>query len=103
VQHTPRNGEITVSVRRDSEVKRIIFEVADTGMGIPKEAFGQIFEKFNQSKIRKAGKVSTGLGLPFCKMAAEAHGGNISVESEIGQGTIFRFEIPDGPPPSNGK
>jgi signal transduction histidine kinase len=95
VQHTPRNGEITVSVHRDSEAKLIIFEVADTGMGIPKEAFGKIFEKFNQSKIRKTGKLSTGLGLPFCKMAAEAHGGHISVESELGRGTIFRFEIPD--------
>jgi signal transduction histidine kinase len=102
VQHTPQNGEITVSVHRDPEAKRIIFEVADTGMGIPKEAFGNIFEKFNQSKIRKTGKLSTGLGLPFCKMAVEAHGGHISVESELGQGTIFRFEIPDAPPASNG-
>jgi signal transduction histidine kinase len=64
-------------------------------MGIPKEAFGKIFEKFNQSKIRKTGRLSTGLGLPFCKMAVEAHGGHISVDSELGQGTIFRFEIPD--------
>jgi signal transduction histidine kinase len=95
VQHTPRDGEITVSVHRDSEAKVIIFEVADTGMGIPKEAFGKIFEKFNQSKIRKTGKLSTGLGLPFCKMAVEAHGGHILVESELGQGTIFRFEIPE--------
>jgi len=102
VQHTPKNGEITVSVHRDPEAKRIIFEVADTGMGIPREAFGNIFEKFNQSKIRKTGKLSTGLGLPFCKMAVEAHGGHISVESELGQGTIFRFEIPDAPPASNG-
>jgi signal transduction histidine kinase len=102
IQHTPKNGEITVSVHRDTEAKRIIFEVADTGMGIPREAFGNIFEKFNQSKIRKTGKLSTGLGLPFCKMAVEAHGGHIWVESELGQGTIFRFEIPDAPPASNG-
>jgi signal transduction histidine kinase len=102
VQHTPQNGEINVSVHRDSEAKRIIFEIADTGMGIPKEAFAQIFEKFNQSKIRKAGKVSTGLGLPFCKMAVEAHGGHISVESELGRGTIFRFEIPEMSPALRG-
>jgi len=102
VQHTPQKGEITVSVHRDPEAKRIIFEVADTGMGIPKEAFGNIFEKFNQSRTRKTGKLSTGLGLPFCKMAVEAHGGHIWVESELGQGTIFRFEIPDAPPASNG-
>jgi signal transduction histidine kinase len=95
VQHTPRNGEIKVSVYRNTEKTWITFEVADTGRGIPKEAFGQIFEKFNQPKIRNEGKVSTGLGLPFCKMAAEAHGGHISVESEPGQGTIFRFEVPE--------
>jgi hypothetical protein len=44
--------------------------------------------------MRKMGKVSTGLGLPFCKMAVEAHGGHIAVESEVGRGTIFRFTIP---------
>ena len=102
MQHTPQEGEITVSVRQEADAKQIVFEVADTGMGIPKEAFGQIFEKFSPSPSRKAGKVSTGLGLPFCKMAVEAHGGQISVESELGQGTIFRFEIPDVPSASNG-
>jgi signal transduction histidine kinase len=40
------------------------------------------------------GKVSTGLGLPFCKMAVEAHGGQISMESELERGTTFRFTIP---------
>jgi signal transduction histidine kinase len=95
IQHTPRNGEVKVSVYRNSEAKLITFEVADTGMGIPKEACGQIFEKFGQPRIRKEGKVSTGLGLPFCKMAAEAHGGHISVESEMGRGTLFRLDIPE--------
>jgi signal transduction histidine kinase len=95
IQHTPREGEIRVAVSRDAETKLITFEVADTGRGIPKEAFGQIFEKFGPPKIREEGKVSTGLGLPFCKMAAEAHGGQITVESEPGQGTIFRLTIPE--------
>jgi signal transduction histidine kinase len=95
IQHTPRHGEIDISVYHLAKTKRIIFEISDTGSGIPKEAFGEIFEKFNQSKIRKTDKLSSGLGLSFCKMAAEAHGGMISVESELGKGTTFRFEIPE--------
>jgi signal transduction histidine kinase len=97
VQHTPRNGEIDISVQHDSVSKTIIFKISDTGTGIPKEAFGQIFEKFSQSKVKKTDKLSTGLGLSFCKMAAEAHGGTISVESELGHGTTFRLEIPEAP------
>jgi signal transduction histidine kinase len=97
VQHTPQGGTIVVSVDHDAKKNRIIFMVTDTGTGIPKQAFLQIFEKFNQSQVPSIGKVSSGLGLSFCKMAAEAHGGTISVESEPGQGTTFRFEIPDLP------
>jgi signal transduction histidine kinase len=95
IQHTQRNGEIEISVQHDPTTERITFKISDTGTGIPKEAFGQIFEKFSQSKVKKTDQLSTGLGLSFCKMAAEAHGGTISVESELGRGTTFRFEIPE--------
>jgi two-component system sensor histidine kinase ResE len=74
---------------------KMTFTVADTGEGIPEEAFEQIFEKFGQVESRKSGKqMSTGLGLTFCKMAVEAHGGTIRVQSEIGQGSRFSFTIP---------
>ncbi len=95
IQHTLRNGEIEISVLRDPKTLRTIFQISDTGTGIPKEAFGEIFEKFGNSKIKKTDRISTGLGLSFCKMAAEAHGGTISVESEFGHGTTFQFDIPD--------
>ncbi|MBV9470980.1 MAG: response regulator [Abitibacteriaceae bacterium] len=73
----------------------ICFAITDTGEGIPREAFGRIFEKFGQVESRKAGrKMSTGLGLTFCKMVVEAHGGRIWVESELGQGSTFSFSIP---------
>ncbi len=73
----------------------IMFAVRDTGKGIPHEAFERIFHKFGQVEARRAGhKLSTGLGLTFCKMVAEAHGGRIWVESEVGQGSTFFFAIP---------
>ncbi|MCS6862332.1 MAG: ATP-binding protein, partial [Abditibacteriales bacterium] len=73
----------------------ILFSVADTGEGIPQEAFERIFEKFGQVETRSSGrKMSTGLGLTFCKMAVEAHGGRIWVESEVGKGSVFSFVIP---------
>jgi signal transduction histidine kinase len=96
IQHTPRNGTVTLSARASEDGKAVVFEVADTGSGIAQEAFGKIFEKFGQVKNRKSGRASTGLGLPFCRMAVEAHGGGISLESELGQGTVFRCVIPLG-------
>jgi signal transduction histidine kinase len=76
----------------------VVFAVRDAGEGIPAEAFDKIFEKFGQVETRKAGrKMSTGLGLTFCKMAVEAHGGRIWVESEIGKGSTFSFTIPIRP------
>jgi len=96
IQHSASGGTVTIQAHRDPERNKMIFEVADQGCGLPREACGIIFEKYGQTGLRKMGKVSTGLGLPFCKMAVEAHGGRISVESEMEQGTTFRFTIPDG-------
>jgi two-component system sensor histidine kinase/response regulator len=73
----------------------LIFSVRDTGEGIPRESFERIFQKFGQVESRKAGrKMSTGLGLTFCKLVVEAHGGRIWVESELGQGSTFLFAVP---------
>ena len=85
-----RAGVVTISVSQQTESLR--FAVRDTGRGIPAEAFGRIFEKFGQLDARN--KVGTGLGLAFCKLAVEAHGGSIGVESTIGEGSTFWFTIP---------
>jgi signal transduction histidine kinase len=69
----------------------IRFAIRDTGEGIPSEAFERIFEKFGQLDSRRVG---TGLGLAFCKLAVEAHGGRIQVESTPGVGSTFSFTIP---------
>jgi signal transduction histidine kinase len=95
VKFTPPGGTITVSASRSPTEEAVVFAVCDTGEGIPKEAFARIFEKFGQVETRRAGrKMSNGMGLTFCKMVVEAHGGRIRVESELGQGSCFSFTIP---------
>jgi signal transduction histidine kinase len=85
-------GAVTVSAYQD-DPGTIRFSVLDTGPGIPAESFGRIFEKFGQLDSRRVG---TGLGLAFCKLAVEAHGGRITVDSTPGQGSTFSFTIPVG-------
>ncbi len=95
IKFTPSGGTITIESRRGIDEPTVVFSVIDTGEGIPPEAFGRIFEKFGQVETRKSGRVmSTGLGLTFCKLAVEAHGGFIGVESEPEQGSTFCFALP---------
>ena len=69
--------------------------VKDHGPGIPKEQIQHVFKKFWQYKGRKSGNVkSVGLGLSFCKMVVEAHGGQIDVKSEPGSWTKISFTLP---------
>lgn len=92
------SGKITVSSRllkAEQQQYHIAFTVTDTGIGIPQEKFEEIFESFKQadtSVTRRFG--GTGLGLTICKQLSEMQGGTISVESEVGKGSTFRFVIP---------
>lgn len=96
IKFTPEGGTVTASAEMADGV--VLFAVRDTGEGIPPEAFDRIFEKFGQVESRKAGrKMSTGLGLTFCKLAVEAHGGRIWVESRPGEGSAFFFTVPRAP------
>jgi len=95
IKFTPEQGTITADVRLGRDPRMLEFSISDTGEGIPEEAFERIFEKFGQVAERQAGRMmSTGLGLTFCKLAVEAHGGQIGVESTTGQGSRFWFSIP---------
>jgi signal transduction histidine kinase len=95
IKFTPQGGTVTVSCAREESGQHLKFSVVDTGEGIPLEAFEKIFEKFGQVDSRKSGRrMSTGLGLTFCKMAVEAHGGQIAVQSTLGQGSTFWFVVP---------
>jgi two-component system sensor histidine kinase/response regulator len=84
-------GTVTISASQDGS-GNICFAVRDTGAGIPSGAFERIFEKFGQ--LDAGNRVGTGLGLAFCKLAVEAHGGRITVESTMGAGSTFSFTVP---------
>jgi signal transduction histidine kinase len=93
LKYTPSGGTITLTVAMDDGW--VHFSVKDQGPGIPKEYLERIFDRFVQVEARKAGAaVGTGLGLTFCKLAVEAHGGRIWLESEVGNGTTVHFVMP---------
>jgi len=97
IKFTPAGGTLTATAKIGEDEGSLVFSVSDTGEGIPPEAFGRIFEKFGQVESRQGGRMmSTGLGLTFCKLAVEAHGGHIGVESVPGEGSTFSFTIPLG-------
>jgi two-component system, NtrC family, sensor histidine kinase KinB len=90
VRHTPHAGEIHVTVaQRDGYVA---CSVADTGSGIPPQYLPRLFDKFVQVPHAPSG--GAGLGLAMSKHIIEAHGGQISVRSELGRGTTFTFTLP---------
>jgi DNA-binding response OmpR family regulator len=97
VKFTPEGGRINVAAVRTEVGGRATTEVrvSDTGIGIPETQIGKIFNRFHQvdgSTTRRFGGV--GLGLAIVKSILEAHGSAISVESEVGRGTTFRFSLP---------
>jgi signal transduction histidine kinase len=92
IKFTPDGGRIELSATCDDE--GLVISVSDNGPGIPEEYRERIFEKFGQVAGRKSKLPSTGLGLTFCKMVAEAHGGRIWVESVVGEGSTFRVLLP---------
>ena len=102
IKFTPEGGEVQVRVAADGDGVQVA--VTDTGPGIPAEYHEKIFEKFGQ--VETAGRRlhrSTGLGLTFCKLAVEAHGGGIGVDSVVGKGSTFWFTLPpEGSDPSGG-
>ncbi|MBJ6760613.1 HAMP domain-containing protein [Myxococcaceae bacterium JPH2] len=90
VKHTQAGGEVLVRVTPEETHMR--FEVRDTGEGIPAEQQAKIFEKFYRAPGAPAG--GAGLGLSIAKEIVQAHGGDIGVVSEPGQGSTFWFTIP---------
>jgi PAS domain S-box-containing protein len=93
------DGSVTIGVRCEVEdsVARVVLSVRDTGVGIPPDRTEAIFEAFsqgNQEITRKYG--GTGLGLTICEKLVRLLSGQITVRSELGQGTEFRVELPAG-------
>ena len=96
--HSARAVTVTLGARTDSG--GTLFTVADDGVGIPPEYHEVIFRKFEQVKTPHIPRVrSSGLGLAFCKLVVEAHGGRIWVKSGSDrQGSAFHFWLPEHPP-----
>lgn len=93
VEHSGRGGRIAVAVGPCDE--GILIDVADEGPGIPEEQREKVFEKFARLELRKAGlNGNRGLGLTFCRLAVEAHGGTIWVDAAPGGGALFRMILP---------
>lgn len=93
VRYTPPEGMVTIEVSKRGD--HALIEVRDTGIGIPLEAQSRVFERFyrvDRGRSRDSG--GTGLGLAIAKHVIELHGGQIQVESELGQGSTFSARIP---------
>jgi signal transduction histidine kinase len=88
-----KQGKVEISVTLNGETLR--WQVADTGIGIPKDKIDSLFTEFKQTDATIASEYGgTGLGLSISKKFVEMHGGRIWVESELGKGSAFIFEIP---------
>lgn len=93
LKYTPSKSPITVAIEPQPGMMRVA--VTDQGCGIPEEYHERIFEKYGQLEVRQR-FVGSGLGLTFCRLAVEAHGGRIGVQSKVGQGSTFWFTLPTG-------
>lgn len=87
---TPQGGRITVSAA--TRPKAVAISVIDTGVGIPRDYLAKIFEPFVQVPDASGG--GAGLGLTISRRIIEAHGGELSVQSEAGKGSTFTFTVP---------
>jgi signal transduction histidine kinase len=95
LKYSPKGASITVDAQPTDG--QVLFSVADQGPGIPEEWRKRIFERYVQIQARQAGvPVGTGLGLTFVRLAVEAQGGRIWIESTVGQGTTVYFTLPAG-------
>ncbi|MDQ4107003.1 MAG: ATP-binding protein, partial [Actinomycetota bacterium] len=93
VKYTHPGGRIEVT--GDSDENEVIISIADTGIGIPEEKLSRIFERFYRvDKDRSKATGGTGLGLSIVRHVAENHGGYVTVESTVGEGSTFTVHLP---------
>jgi two-component system phosphate regulon sensor histidine kinase PhoR len=96
VRHTPSEGMVRLTARRADGGAELV--VADTGSGIPLEHLARVFERFYRvDPGRSRAEGGTGLGLAIVKHFVEAHGGTVTIESEVGRGTTVRLRFPERP------
>jgi signal transduction histidine kinase/ligand-binding sensor domain-containing protein len=99
IKYTPNNGSILIDAELETNIKiknsYVKVSISDTGIGIASDKINSVFDKFGQVAAKDSGSVrSSGIGLTYCKMVVEAHGGQINVESEAEKGSRFWFTLP---------
>jgi signal transduction histidine kinase len=93
-RYAPRNGRCAIAVKRDD--RGVELSVGNSGPPVPDSERERIFGRYFQVEARRASaRANRGLGLYFCKLAAEAHGGTIHVEQRGGLGAVFVVRIPE--------
>lgn len=96
IRYSTEGDRVRVGVVAEDEAVRLF--VADTGAGIPKRSINRVFERFYRVDVARSRETGgTGLGLAIVKHVAEAHGGSVSVESELGVGSTFHVVLPVAP------
>ena len=93
IKFTPDGGKITVRAKRGDTESVVVFQVRDTGAGIPAVELSRIFERFYKTDRARSGG-GTGLGLAIARHLVQAHGGRIWAESKEGKGSTFYFTLP---------
>ncbi|MFQ5435120.1 MAG: sensor histidine kinase [Anaerolineae bacterium] len=98
IKFTPDEGRIRLWAKQETngDEPNVLVGVSDTGPGIPASEFDKLFKMFHHDFAGKGRRRGTGLGLPFCKLVAEAHKGQIWAESAgvPGEGSVFIIRLP---------
>jgi two-component system phosphate regulon sensor histidine kinase PhoR len=93
IKYTPTGGQITVTLRL--EEKQVIFEVQDSGFGIPQDQQDRLFQPFFRAQTKETRSIKgTGLGLHIVKSIIERHHGTLRFKSTYGAGSTFGFALP---------
>jgi signal transduction histidine kinase len=99
IKYNRKNGSIIL--KTEIQEQKMIISVQDTGVGIPEDALGHLFEKFYRVRENESKAAGTGLGLSICKQIVQGHGGTIEIKSKLGIGTNILVGLPRGSKKTN--
>jgi two-component system, OmpR family, sensor histidine kinase KdpD len=94
LKYTNRETQVIIRAHMPDAEGRVRVEVADHGPGVPEDYKQRLFDRYVQIKGRRSARGGVGLGLTFCRLVVEAHGGSIWIEDNQPNGSIFAFTLP---------